>query len=53
MNSWAKYCYRWLLVPGLVGVFYGLGHFLAYMFFAQEAFKRFELRFNKFLEEVL
>lgn len=42
MNSWLKYCYRWLFLPGLVGLFFGVGHFLSFLLFSQEPFKRFE-----------
>jgi hypothetical protein len=53
MNGFMKYAYRWLLVPGLMGVFFGLGHFLAYLFFSQNTFQRFEQRFNKFIDELM
>jgi hypothetical protein len=36
-----------------MGVFFGLGHFLAYLFFSQETFKKFERKFNIYMEELL
>lgn len=50
MNS---YAYRWIVMPGIMGIFFGIGHFLAYLFFSRDAFKRFELKFNNYLEEIL
>ena len=38
----ANYGYRWILIPGLMGIFFGIGHFLTYFFFSKEVFGKFE-----------
>jgi DMSO/TMAO reductase YedYZ heme-binding membrane subunit len=45
--------YKWIVLPGIMGFFFGVGHFLAYLFFSQDIFHRFEKKFNSFLEESL
>ena len=40
------------VVPAIMGVFFGLGHFLAYYFFAREPFRRFERSLNSLLNEI-
>ena len=47
----AKYSYRWILIPGLMGIFFGIGHFLAHFFFSNEVFGKFEKKVYGYFED--
>ncbi len=47
----ANYGHRWILIPGLMGIFFGIGHFLAYFFFSNEVFGKFEKKIYGYFED--
>ena len=47
----ANYGYRWMLIPGLMGIFFGIGHFLAHFFFSNEVFMKFEKKVYGYFED--
>jgi hypothetical protein len=48
-----KWSWKFILVPGLMGLFFGLGHFLAYYFFSLEIFKKAETKLNSVLSDLI
>lgn len=53
MPQFKAFTYRYVAMPSIIGILFGIGHFIAYLLFSQEPFKKFEKRFNNFLEELL
>ena len=53
LKAMLQYGYKWAVVPGAMGLFFGLGHFLAYLFFSQDLFRRFERSLYRYLEDLL
>jgi uncharacterized membrane protein YqhA len=51
LGSVARYAYRWIMIPAIMGIFFGIGHFLAYFFFSNEVFKKFEKKVYGYLED--
>jgi hypothetical protein len=47
----ANYGYRWILIPGLMGIFFGIGHFLTYFFFSKEVFGKFEKKVYGYFDD--
>jgi hypothetical protein len=47
----ANYGYRWILIPGLMGIFFGIGHFLAHFFFSNEAFRKLEKKVYGYFDD--
>jgi hypothetical protein len=37
LRGWS---WKFILVPSLMGIFFGLGHFLSYFFFSYDGFKK-------------
>lgn len=48
-----KWGWNFVLVPGIMGLFFGIGHFLAYLFFSYEGFKKAETKVNSVLKDLL
>ena len=50
MNGWG---WRYSIRPILMGIFFGLGHFLSYLIFSRKTFTNLETRFNSFLKDYM
>ena len=42
-----------MVVPSVMGIFFGIGAFIAYAFFNYEGFQKAEVKINKFLSELI
>jgi len=42
-----------MLAPGIMGIFFGIGQFIAYYFFNHDVFKRAETKLNSMLSELI
>jgi len=53
MESLRKEGWKIVVAPMLMGIFFGIGHFLSYFFFSSNKFIKLENRFNTFLKDWL
>lgn len=52
-NQFKGWSWKYMIIPAFMGIFFGLGHLLAYFFFSYEGFKKMEERTNSFLQELV
>lgn len=50
MRGWG---WKYVIIPSIMGIFFGFGSFIAYLFFSMEGFKKAEQKFNNILKELL
>ena len=50
MRGWG---WKYVILPSIMGIFFGFGSFIAYLFFSMEGFKKAEQKFNNILKELL
>jgi hypothetical protein len=50
IKTWS---WKFIVVPSLMGIFFGIGNFLAYLFFSYEGFRRAENKLNAVLSELI
>lgn len=50
LKQWSM---KFIVTPSLMGIFFGLGFFLTFLFFRYEGFAKMETKLNNFISELL